>query len=107
MEPLTPPSPRKSGAREKRYRVITRSIRTCQLPRAPRGPNHVAHEVEHAIGFRRPVRRTAEPDDHQPFGRHDDHILPDRTLGEIGIARPAAFGAVARAKAVAEIRPEA
>ena len=83
-----------------------RSIRTRHLSLAAHRRNHIAHEIEHAVGFRRPVRRAAEPDDHQPLRRHDDHILPDRPLGEKRIARPAVLGAVGRAKAVAEIGPE-
>src|SRR5436309_749413 len=79
---------------------------TANFPLLP-VTNHIAHEIEHAVGLRRPIRRTAEPDDDEPFGGHDDHILPDRAFGEISVARPAVFGAVAGTKAVAEIGPEA
>ena len=82
----------------------------CRPPASPcrRSPRRRrATSCEHAVGFRRPVRRAAEPHDHQPLGRDDDHILPDRALGEEGIARPAVLDAVIGAKAVAEIGPEA
>ena len=78
-----------------------------QLSLVCRRGDDVAHELEHAVGLRRPVRRPAEPDDDQPLRRHDDHILPDRALGEEGVARPAALDPVGRAKTVAEIGPEA
>src|SRR3954463_4664975 len=67
----------------------------------------VADQPEHAVRLRRPVRRAAEPHDHQLLAGDDDHILPDRPLGEKGVARPAKLAAVIRAHAVAEIGPEA
>src|SRR5947209_3194156 len=83
------------------------SIAAGEFRFAARGRDDIAYEIEYAVGFRRPVRRPAEPDDHQPFGWHDDHVLPDGPLGENGVARPAVLGPVGRTKTVAEIGPEA
>src|SRR4029077_17839395 len=75
--------------------------------RLPDRGDDVADEAGDAVSGERPVRRRTEAGDHQVLRRDHDHILPDRALGEEGIARPALPDAVFGAKAVAEIGPEA
>src|SRR6478736_194585 len=87
-------------------RAIT-SFAFSEFALAVGSSDDVTDEPEHAVGRRRPVGRAAEPHDDEFLAWDDDDILPDRALGEEGIARPAMFRAIIGAKAVAEIGPEA
>ncbi len=99
---------RKSGNRfSERIMLKQKALSTCpRVSPCRQSPRHVADKVEHTVGLRRPVRRSAEPNDDQPLGGDDDDVLPDRALGEEGIARHAPRGAVVGPKTVAAIGPE-
>src|SRR5260221_6179246 len=84
-----------------------RSLSVGDAPPVAGGGDDVADQLEYPVELRRPIGRGAEPNDHQPFGRHDDHILPDRSLGKEGVARPAVLDPVGSAPTVALIGPEA
>src|SRR5215475_14317846 len=89
------------GSRGPLSLVAARHLRTSVSRR-----DNVANKFRDAVGIEGPVHGSAETRDHQPLRRNDDHILPHRALGEEGVARPAVFDPVSRAKAVAKIGPE-